>query len=155
MRDDDERRDAGAQPSLEAFLAEEPLSEGQRRRVALFRRVEGEACARIEAVCASSGIDVADVAVLVVDASARDLLFPGQTGEGAVLIVGHRDEVRAILRSALPPADDAPFDPYEDLRSSAPASAVRVLIVERGALTVMSYGMFVTVQLSGAEVPDA
>lgn len=157
---DDVKARAGAveddgQASLSAFLSDASLSEGQRRRVALFRSVEGGVCARVEQMCVTNGIEVTDVAVLVVDISAHDLFFQGEEAEGTCVVLGHRDQIRDFLRSVLPPAEDAPFDPYEDLESPAPARCVRVLIVDHESLTVMSYGTFVTVRLDVDEMPEA
>lgn len=141
--------------SLNSFLAEALLTDGQRRRISLFRSVESAVCSRIEQMCVTSGIDVVDVAVLVVDVSAHELFFQDEEAVGTCVLIGHRDKVRDFLRSALPPAEDAPFDPYEDLQSAAPARCVRVMIVDHESLTVMSYGTFVTVRLSASEMPQA
>ncbi|MDI1445851.1 hypothetical protein [Polyangium sp. 6x1] len=141
--------------SLSNFLADASLTEGQRRRIALFRSVENAVCSRIEQICVTSGLDVVDVAVLVVDVSAHELFFQDDEPVGTCVLIGHRDKVHAFLRSALPPAEDAPFDPYEDLRTAAPARCVRVMIVDQESLTVMSYGTFVTVRLDASEMPEA
>lgn len=71
------------------------------------------------------------------------------------VILGHRERLHAFLHSVLPPTDDAPFDPYMDLRDPAPARCVRVLIVDHESLTVMSYGTFVTLRLDVSQMPEA
>jgi hypothetical protein len=141
--------------SFEALLTEGSLTDGQRRRLGLFRTVESGVCTRVEQLCVTSGVEVTDVAVLVVAAEAHDLLFTADEPSGTCVLIGHRDKVYAYLRSVLPPADDAPFDPYEDLLEPAPPRCVRVLIVDRESLTVMSYGTFVTVRLGEADMPEA
>ncbi|UQA63856.1 hypothetical protein E8A73_031920 [Polyangium aurulentum] len=148
--------DADVPASLAAFLDDPSLTEGQRRRLSLFRTVENGICSRIEQMCVTSGLEVTDVAVLVVDASAQGLFFQGDdTVNGTCVVLGHRERLYAFLTSVLPPAEDAPFDPYEDLREPAPARCVRVLIVDHESLTVMSYGTFVTVRLDASEMPEA
>jgi hypothetical protein len=147
--------DESAHASLAAFLDEASLTEGQRRRISLFRSVEGSVCARVEQICVTSGIEVTDVAVLVVDKSAHELLFHDERPKGTCVVIGHRGEIRAFLRSVLPPVEGAPFDPYEDLLDPAPARCVRVMIVDHESLTVMSYGTFVTVRLDMDDMPEA
>jgi len=71
------------------------------------------------------------------------------------VILGQRERLHAFLHSVLPPSEDAPFDPYMDLRDPAPARCVRVLIVDHESLTVMSYGTFVTLRLDISEMPEA
>jgi hypothetical protein len=160
MSDDVKARWTAAQEddehaSLAAFLDEASLTDGQRRRLSLFRSLESGVSARIEHLCVTTGVEVTDVAVLVVDVSAHELFFHGQERRGTCLVIGHRAEICAFLRSVLPPAEDAPFDPYEDLLEPAPALCVRVMIVDHESLTVMSYGTFVTVRLDASEMPEA
>ncbi len=81
---------------------------------------------------------------------------PGRSSMPSVsVILGHRERLHAFLHSVLPPSDDAPFDPYMDLRDPAPARCVRVLIVDHESLTVMSYGTFVTLRLDVSQMPQA
>ncbi|MCC6551932.1 MAG: hypothetical protein IT372_02775 [Polyangiaceae bacterium] len=150
--------------SLEAYLEGPSLTEGQRRRLRLFQAVEGAICARIERICTEEAIDVTDVAVLVVAPEVRELFFgdapaagPRQARDGGPtsVVLGHRDRLHAFLHGALPPSEDAPFDPYADLTEPAPARCVRVLIVDHESLTVMSYGTFVTVSLDSSRMPRA
>ncbi|MBK9264020.1 MAG: hypothetical protein IPM54_29985 [Polyangiaceae bacterium] len=141
--------------SMDVFLDNPSLSDGQRRRLSLFRNLEGVVCARVEEMCATGDIDVTDVAVLVVDASAHDLLFRQGEPCGTTILVGHRCEVRSFLNSMLPAAEDAPFDPYDDLMEPSPLQSIRVLILDDHSLTVMSYGTFVTVHMDPDEMPKA
>jgi hypothetical protein len=125
--------------------------------------VEGGICTRIERICTEEGIEVVDVAVLVVAPDVQAIFFasaPGAldvAGEGArtSVILGHRDKLHAFLHAMLPPVEDAPFDPYADLLDPAPARCVRVLIVDHESLTVMSYGTFVTVSMDASRMPQA
>jgi hypothetical protein len=141
-------------PTLEVFLDNPALSEGQKHRLALFRSIEAVVCSRVEEMCATGDIDVTDIAVLIVDSSAHDLLFQDQP-RGTTILVGHRFEVRSFLNSMLPAAEDAPFDPYDDLLEPSPMQSIRVLIMDDHSLTVMTYGTFVTVQMDPDEMPEA
>jgi|GEM_PF-6657900 hypothetical protein len=151
-----EKRESQEDPaSMDVFLDNPSLPDGQRRRLSLFRSIEGVVCTRVEEMCATGEIDVTDVAVLVVDATAHDLLFPENQPCGTTILVGHRRELRAFLNSMLPAADDAPFDPYDDLLEPSPMQSIRVLIMDDHSLTVMSYGTFVTVHMDPDEMPQA
>lgn len=139
--------------SVRAFLEDPSISEGQRSRLKLFESVERGICSRVEEMCSTAGIDVVDVAVLVVSADARSLLFDIDAPPGTSIVLGHRTKVYDLLRAALPSVEAGP-DPYVDLLEPAPPRCVRVLILDRDSLTIMSYGTFVTVQLDG-DLPSA
>jgi hypothetical protein len=167
--------------SLEAYLQEPELTEGQRRRLRLFQTVEAGICARIERYCTENALEVTDLAVLVIAPEAQALFFDvaphavsvGAGGERAVrapparpgaggssapavsVILGHRERLHGFLHAVLPPCEDAPFDPYADLIEPSPSRCVRVLIVDHESLTVMSYGMFVTLRLDVSQMPQA
>jgi hypothetical protein len=130
---------------LQAWLEGEALTPGQRKRLSLFRRVEAPVCARVEEVCGPGGIEVTDVAVLVIAPEARELFFEEAAGWGVTVVIGHRSRLHAFLKAVLPPTPDAPADPYADLLQAAPPRCVRVLVVDDESLTVLSYGTFVTV----------
>jgi hypothetical protein len=132
---------------LRASLDDESLTPGQRKRIAVFQSVEAPICARIEEMCGEGGIEVTDVAVLVVAPEARGIFFEGDAEPGVSVVLGHRRMVRDFLCAALPPLPDAPEDPYGDLGEEAPPRCVRVLVVDEEALTVLSYGTFVTVSV--------
>ena len=137
--------------NLRAWIDDEALTPGQRKRIAVFESVETPVCERIEEICGPGGVEVTDVAVLVVAPEARDLFFTDQeTGAGVSVIIGHRGRLHAFLSDTLPPAEDAPADPYGDLLDPAPAQCVRVLVIDADSLTVMSYGTFVTVRLGAS-----
>jgi hypothetical protein len=143
--------DDGTQPapgSLAAYLEDPSLSPGQRSRLAIFQSVEGGVCARIEQMCEATGLEVTDVAILVVAAAAHGFVFGESGGEAATSVVlGHREKLHAFLSRTLPPTEGAPFDPYGDLLEPAPSRCVRVLVLDEESLTVMSYGTFVTVRI--------
>lgn len=146
--------------SLEAYLEEPGLTEGQRRRLRLFRTVEDAVSDRVEQLCTCSELDVTDAAILVVSPAARRLFFrsaaPGcAEPPGASVLLGHRARLHAFLHAVLPPADEAPFDPYVDLLAPSPPQCVRVLIVDDDSLTVLNYGAFVVVSLDRGEMPTA
>ena len=132
---------------LRAWLDDADLTPGQRKRLSVFQSVEAPVCARIEQVCGSGGVEVTDVAVLVIAPEARGLFFDDVAGAGVSVVIGHRSRLRAFLESTLPAARDAPEDPYADLLSPAPDRCVRVLVVDDQSITVMSYGTFVTVRV--------
>lgn len=166
MMIDEHERPVGC--SLEAYLQEPGLPEGQRRRLRLFQAVESGVCSRIERFCTENGLEVTDLAVLLVAPEAHPL-FEGtlEVGDGGSagarraglppisVILGHRERLRAFLCAVLPKAEDAAFDPYGDLLEPAPARCVRVLIVDDESLTVMSYGTFVTLRMDVAQMPQA
>ena len=133
--------------SLLASLDDATLTPGQRKRLAVFHSVEGPVCARIEEMCGEGGIEVTDVAVLVIAPEARCLFFEDDAGAGVSVVIGHRSRLRAFLETMLPPAPEAPEDPYSDLLSPAPDRCVRVLVVDDQSLTVLSYGTFVMVNM--------
>jgi len=133
---------------LDTFLESDSLTEGQKRRIAIFRGVERAVCGRVERLCETSGVEVPDVAVLVIAPSAHDLFFGREVEEGTHVVLGHRTSLYGFLGAALPPIPDAPFDPYADLLEPAPPRCVRVLIIDHESLTVMSYGTFVTVSIN-------
>jgi hypothetical protein len=122
------------------------LTDGQRRRLAVFQSVESVVCDRIEQICGSSGISVTDLAVLVIAKEAHGLFF-ADGEEGVSVVIGHRERISSFLCAALPPSPDAPSDPYADLHQSAPPRCVRVLVIDDESLTVMSYGTFITVEM--------
>jgi len=130
-------------------LDDPSLTPGQKRRIRLFAQVEATVTARIEELCVTGGLDVTDVAALVVAPSAHELVFGAKLCPGTSVLLGHRDHVYEFLAAALPKAEDAPFDPYADLRDPAPSGCVRVLVLDHESLTVLSYGTFVTVQVPG------
>jgi hypothetical protein len=132
---------------LRAWLDDAALTPGQKKRLSIFQSVENPVCARIEELCGSGEVEVVDVAVLVIAPEARDLFFEEGMAEGVSVVIGHRDRIRAFLNAALPPAPDAPADPYLDLLEAAPEHCVRVLVIDDESLTVMSYGTFVTVRV--------
>jgi hypothetical protein len=140
-------------PRIEGL--DEALTEGQRRRIALFKSLESGICSRVEQLCVTSSVEVTGVAVLVVSAEAYPLVFDADESPGASVVLGHRERVYAFLKSALPPADDAPFDPYADLLEPAPSQCVRVLVVDDESLTIMCYGSFLTVRLDDDDIPKA
>lgn len=131
------------------------LTEGQRRRIGLFRSLESGICSRVEDMCGTSSLEVTDVAVLVVSQEAYPLVFDTSESPGASVVLGHRERLYDFLRTALPSVDDAPFDPYSDLLEPAPARCVRVLVVDDESLTILSYGTFVTIVLDDDNVPQA
>lgn len=133
--------------SITESLDDPSLTEGQRRRIRLFAEVEEIVAARVEQLCGEGGLDVRDVAALIVDPAANELVFGGDLGGGPTALIGHRLRVYAILDAALPRTPDAPFDPYADLLTPAPDRCVRVLVLDRASLTVMCYGTFVTVDV--------
>jgi hypothetical protein len=135
---------------LRAWLDDEALTPGQKKRLSLFQSVEMPVCARIEEVCGAGGMEVTDVAVLVIAPEARGLFFDDVEGVGVSVIIGHRSRLRAFLVAALPPAPGAPADPYADLLEEAPPRCVRVLVIDDESLTVLSYGTFVTVLVDPA-----
>jgi hypothetical protein len=146
--------------SLEACLAEPGLTEGQRRRLRLFQTVEETVSERVEELCACGELDVTDAAILVVSPAARRLLFRSAASAaadspGASLILGHRARLHEFLHTVLPPADEAPLDPYADLLAPSPPRCVRVLIVDEDSLTILNYGTFVVVSLDPSEMPKA
>ncbi len=132
---------------LRAWLDDAALTPGQKKRLAVFGSVEGPVCARIEEICGKGGVDVVDVAVLVIAPEARRLFFDDDLEPGVSVVIGHRSRLYAFLNAALPPAEDAPGDPYADLLEAAPTRCVRVMVVDDDSLTVMSYGTFVTVRV--------
>jgi hypothetical protein len=143
MRDDE--RD-GQAFDLDAYAGDASLTEGQKRRLDLFRGVESGVCSRIEAMCERTGLAVTDVAVLVIGKDAPEVLF-GAGGERVISVVmGHRGKMYAWLSALLPPPEGE-VDPYGDLLEPSPAQCVRVMIIDEGAITVMSYGAFITVRL--------
>lgn len=146
--------------SLEAYLKEPGLTEGQRRRLRLFQTVETAVSDRVEELCTCSALDVTDAAILVVSPAARRLFFRSPASSradppGASIVLGHRARLYAFLHAVLPPADEAPFDPYADLLAPSPPQCVRVLIVDEDSLTVLNYGAFVVVSLDRSEMPKA
>lgn len=141
--------------NLDVFLDDPSLTPGQKHRLSLFHRIEAVVCSRVEEMCATGDVDVTDIAVLVVDPSATELLFGDDQPEGTTILMGHRCEVRAFLNSTLPAAEDAPFDPYDDLLEPSPMQSIRVLIMDASSLTVMSYGTFVTLNVDPEEMAQA
>ncbi|WP_437870525.1 hypothetical protein [Sorangium sp. So ce363] len=146
--------------SLEAYIEEPGLTEGQRRRLRLFQTVEEAVSRRVERLCTSSEIEVTDAAILVVSPAARRVFFRidargSAEAPGASVIVDHRARLHEFLHAVLPPVDDAPFDPYVDLLAPSPPQCVRVLIVDEDSLTVLNYGAFVVVNLDRREMPKA
>jgi hypothetical protein len=151
--ENDERSDRGG---IEAFIASTSLTEGQQRRLRVLQSVEAAVTAKVEELCSTTPTDVTDVAVLVVAPEARSLLFEEDDVElGTSVVVGERDKLYEFLSAVLPPGPDAPVDPYGDLLVAAPALCVRVLVLDRESLTVLSYGTFLTVRLDQAEIADA
>jgi hypothetical protein len=146
---------ASGAADLYPFLTTDDLTEGQRRRIALFQSLEEGVCARVEQMCATSSLDVPDVAVLVVSPEAQELLFESEDPPSTSVILGHRERLHAFLHSALPVSPEVPIDPYADLLLPAPPRCVRVLIVDDDSLTILSYGTFLTFPLDGNDVPDA
>jgi hypothetical protein len=147
--------DREATGSIDSFLEDPSLTEGQRRRLRLFQQIEPSVVKRIEEICQSGDLEIPDVAVLVIAPSAEGLFFydaddsarsPSDDPTVHVL-VGSRGRVHGYLRAVLPPAPDAPFDPYADLLEPAPPRCVRVLVLDDESLTVMSYGCFLTVRM--------
>lgn len=133
---------------LRAGLEDAALTPGQRKRLSIFQSVEAVVCSRIEEICGGGGLDVTDVAALVIAPAARGLFFDEDEGEtGVSVVIGHRNRVRAFLQSSLPASPDAPSDPYADLLEPAPPRCVRVMVIDDQSLTVMSYGTFVTVEV--------
>ena len=89
-----------------------------------------------------------DVAVLVIGPTAPEVLFDPEAGRDRVInvVIGHRARMYAWLSGVLPPPEHE-VDPYGDLLVEAPEQCVRVLIIDEGAITVMSYGSFITVRV--------
>lgn len=146
--------------SIEAVLEEPGLTEGQRSRLRLFQTVEAIVSERVEQLCARSDLDVTDTAILVVSPAARRHFFRGVAlgnaeAPGATIVLGHRERLHGLLHAVLPPAPEAPFDPYADLLVPSPPRCVRVLIVDEGSLTVLNYGAFVVVHLDRSAMPKA
>ncbi len=151
--------DGSRSDGLGAWLDDASLTLGQKKRLSIFHSVETPVCARIQEVCGAGGVEVTDVAVLVIAPEARALFFDeDEAGDGVSVVIGHRTRVRAFLNATLPPAPSAPSDPYADLLQPAPARCVRVMVVDDESLTVLSYGTFVTVQVGagglGAQPPS-
>jgi hypothetical protein len=145
MHDDGSESRSGG---LRAWLDDASLTRGQKKRLSIFQSVESPVCARIEEVCGAGGVEVTDVAVLVIAPQARALFFDEEeVGTGVAVVIGHRTRVRAFLNATLPPAPTAPSDPYADLLEAAPDCCVRVMVVDDESLTVLSYGTFVTVRM--------
>jgi hypothetical protein len=142
-----------AQPVASA-LTDVTLTEGQRRRVRLFQAVEPAVASRIERACLVTGMEVTDVAVLVVSPDAHGMLFGEDAREGITVVIGHRTKLYTFLSSLLNTPGDG-VDPYVDLLSAAPPRCVRVLVVDRQALTVISYGSFVAIPLDPETMPQA
>jgi hypothetical protein len=132
---------------LRAWLDDAALTPGQKKRLSVFQSVEAPVCARIEEVCGVGGVEVTDVAVLVIAPEARELFFDDPESTGVSVVIGHRIRVRSFLEAALPASPNAPSDPYADLLEEAPARCVRVLVIDDESITVMSYGTFVTVRV--------
>jgi hypothetical protein len=147
MHDDDSDGEAC---DLDAFLESPSLTEGQKRRLRLFRSVERGVCARIEALCELRSLEVVDVAALILSPSAPEILFRGQGERLINVVLGHRSRIYALLHALLPPVAGAPGDPYADLLEEAPDQCVRVLIVDEESITVLSYGTFITVRIDPA-----
>lgn len=145
MHDDGKESRSG---DLREGLDDEDLTAGQKKRIAIFQSVEGPVCARIEEICGRGAVEVTDVAVLVIAPEARGFFFEEGAGDAVSVVIGHRDRLYAFLNATLPPAPEAPADPYGDLLAPAPSRCVRVLVVDAESLTVMSYGTFVTVSMS-------
>jgi hypothetical protein len=135
---------------LDAYIESGPLSDGQKNRLRTFQTVESGVCERVEEICERTGIDVIDVAVLVIAPGAQRMFFGEDAEPGTNVVLGHRDRLYSFLNAVLPPTPEAPFDPYVDLLSPSPARCVRVLIIDDESLTVMSYGTFVTVRIDPA-----
>lgn len=133
--------------SLRTVLDDASLTPGQRKRIGVFQTVEAPICARIEEACGQGGMEVTDVAVLVIAPEARCLFFDEDVEAGVSVVIGHRSRVREFLEATLTPAPDAPEDPYADLLSPAPDRCVRVLVIDGDSITVMSYGTFITVRM--------
>ena len=144
MHDDGTNARSG---DLRAWLDDPELSAGQKKRLSIFQSVEGPVCARIEEVCGSGGVEVMDVAVLVIAPEAHHIFFEEVETPGVSVVIGHRSRVHAFLDAALPPSPDAPSDPDADLLEEAPPRCVRVMVIDDESLTVMSYGTFVTVRV--------
>jgi hypothetical protein len=144
MHDDGKDGRAGG---LGAWLDDATLTAGQKKRLSIFQSVESLACARIEELCGDGGVEVSDAAVLVIAPEAQGLFFEETDPPGVGVVIGHRSRILEFLDDALPKAPDAPSDPYADLREPAPPRCVRVLVIDDEALTVMSYGTFVTVRI--------
>lgn len=136
-------------------LGMEQLTEGQQRRVALFRSLENGICSRVEDMCATSTLEVSDVGVLVVSKEAYPLLFDTEESPGASVVLGHRERLYEFLQTSLPSSSATALDPYVDLLEPAPARCVRVLIIDGESLTILSYGTFITVRIGDGELPQA
>lgn len=145
----DDERD-GMAFDLDAYLEEASLTDGQRRRLRLFQSVEREACARVEALCEGSGLEVTDVAALIIGPTAPEVFFGPGIDRMISVVLGHRSRIYALLHAVLPPLFDAEIDPYADLFAPAPDRCIRVLIIDEESLTVLSYGTFVTVRIDPA-----
>ncbi|WP_231511865.1 hypothetical protein [Chondromyces apiculatus] len=160
--------------NLDRYLQEPGVSEGQRSRLRLFQSMETNVCTKVERFCTDNGVEVTDLAVLIVAPEAHVLFqdalktnpgrVAGRGGEGSVhlsalpsasVILGHRTRLHAFLRAALPTDDAEVQDPYRDLLVPSPMRCVRILIIDSDSITIMSYGTFVTVQMDLASMPDA
>jgi hypothetical protein len=130
---------------LDAYLNDASLTEGQRRRLGLFRSVESGVSSRIELLCERSGIEVTDVAVLVIGPALLTACLGMEASGLTNVVLGHRTWIYALLHAVLPPLSGAPADPYADLLKPSPDRSVRVLILDEEAMTVISYGTFITV----------
>ena len=83
-------------------MTEPTVPEGQLRMLRLFQAVEMGVCARVEQICTESGVDVTDVAVLVVAPTAHPLFFGDQrTPPGTSVVIGHREKLHEFLHTAL------------------------------------------------------
>ena len=140
--------DGHAISDLDAYIASGELSDGQKSRLRVFQGVESGVCTRVEQLCEKTGMEVTDVAVLVIAPQAHGLFFnePQET-PGTDVVLGHRTKLYGFLNAVLPPAADAPYDPYVDLQEAAPLRCVRVLIIDDDSITVLCYGTFVTVRM--------
>jgi len=139
---------------LAAALADVTLTEGQRRRVRLFQAVEPAVAERIERAYLLTSMDVTDVAVLIVSPDAQSVLFGEEVTDELTVVIGHRTKLYTFLSSLLWRAGDE-ADPYVDLLTPAPPRCVRVLVVDRNAVTVLSYGSFVALPLDPETMPQA
>ena len=73
----------------------------------------------------------------------------------ATIVAAHRAELHDFLQAVLPAASDGTADPYADLLEPAPDRCARVLVVDDGSLTILSYGAFVLVRMDAEAMPHA
>ena len=92
----------GRAGGLGAWLDDETLTAGQRKRLTIFQSVEALACARIEELCGHGGVEVSDAAVLVIAPEAQGIFFEETYPPGVSVVIGHRSRIPRLPRRHAP-----------------------------------------------------